>query len=104
MAPAIVTTASGATWQEVAASMQARRDQSIAAVTPPIPDIPIPVPTNVTGIPKQLLSSLEIEITEAVPEKLVIALADGDLSATEVTTAFLRRAGLAQKLVTHLFK
>lgn len=64
-----------------------------------MPDRPKQIPLNVTGIPKTLLSEKEIEITEKLPEKLVEELANGSLTAVEVTNAFLRRAGLAQKLV-----
>lgn len=99
MAPMAVTTASGATWQEVAAAMQAHRDETVAAVKPPLPDIPGPIPTKVSDIPKTFLTALEVEITEAAPEKLITTLADGNLTAVEVVNAFLRRAGLAQKLV-----
>jgi amidase len=100
MAPASVTTAFGATWQEVAANIQAYRDESIAGVQPPIPDVPVSLPRNVTGIPKQLLSPREVSLTECPPEKLVASLANSQVSCTEVTNAFLRRAGLAQKLVS----
>ena len=90
------------TWQEIARAAREHRDKSIAEVTPPLPDIPSEdLPLNVTSIPWKHLSSFEIELTETSPEKLVKSLASGALTSTEVTNAFLRRAGIAQKLVSN---
>lgn len=50
-------------------------------------------------IPSEVLEPEEIRITSLPPEELVQLLASGQLTATTVTKAFLRRAGLAQKLV-----
>ncbi|KAJ9214933.1 hypothetical protein DTO166G4_3525 [Paecilomyces variotii] len=86
-------------WQEVARIAQEARDKSIELVQPPVPDIPADLPLNVSGIPKQLLTPAEVEITETPPEVLVESLASGKLTSVEVVNAFLRRAGLAQKLV-----
>lgn len=96
---ATVTTAAGYTWEQVAADRQKYRDATIAILDPPIPAVPKELPLNVTGIPKQLLTSDEIKITEMKVEELVPALAGGRLSAVEVTNAFLRRAAVAQGLV-----
>lgn len=85
-------------WQDVAKFMQDYRDSSISAVSPPIPDPPKEIPLNVTKLPSSLLTKEEVSITETPPETLVSQLADGKLSAADVTNAFLRRAGLAQKL------
>lgn len=104
MAPALVTIESGATWEEVAADRQKYRDASIAAVQPPIPDVQADLPLNVSGIPRQLLSSNEIKITELPPEEILSLLASQSVSAKEVVTAFLRRAGLAQKLVLQVYR
>jgi amidase len=98
MAVATVTTAAGNTWQEVAADRQKHREETIAAVTPPI-EVPAELPLNVMSIAKDVLTAEEIEITESLVEELVPKLAQGKLSATTVTKAFLRRAALAQKLV-----
>jgi amidase len=86
-------------WQEIAQIAQDVRDESIAQVQPPVPGVPDDLPLNVTSIPKQLLTPREIEITETAPEVLVQKLASGDWTCVEVTNSFLRRAGLAQKLV-----
>lgn len=86
-------------WQEVAKLAQEARNKSIALVQPPVPDVPADLPLNVSEIPRQLLTPSEIEITETPPEALVQKLASGELTSVAVITAFLRRAGLAQKLV-----
>lgn len=91
------------TWQETAKQMQDYRDASLAAIEPAIPEVPNELPLNVTGIPEQLLSAREIGITETPPEDLVAKMATGELTSTEVTSAFLRRAGLAQKLVRPMY-
>ena len=85
-------------WQEVAQRAQAYRDDTIAAITSPIPAVPKDLPQNVTKLPKELLTPREVEITEYLPEELLPALANSKLSSVEVTNAFLRRAGLAQQL------
>ncbi|KAL7629764.1 hypothetical protein AAE478_001287 [Parahypoxylon ruwenzoriense] len=103
MAPAAVTIASGATWQDVAADRQRHRDATVAEVQPPVPDIrPEDIPLNTTGIPGKLLTEEEIEITSTDVEDLVKRIASGEWSSTAVTNAFLRRAGLAQKLTNCL--
>jgi amidase len=90
------------TWQDVASARRKYRDETIAQVEPAIPDPPSKLPCNVTPIPKDLLSTEEVGITELTPEALVSDLATGKLTSTEVTKAYLRRAGLAQKLVRRI--
>lgn len=98
MPPATVTIASGATWQEVAADRQAHRDATIASLVPALPEV-VDIPLNTIGIAKKVLTETELKITETTVEELGPKLANGSLSAVEVAKAFLRRAGLAQKLV-----
>ena len=98
MPPATVTIASGSTWQEVAADRQAYRDASIARLTPALPDIPS-IPLNAIPLAKQILTAAEVKITETTVEELVPKLATGELKATDVVKAFLRRAGVAQRAV-----
>lgn len=95
-----VTTANGASWQEVAADRQRHRDATIAEVQPPLPAIPSPpdLPSNTTNIPASVLTAEELAITSANVEDLAPRLASGSLSATTVARAFLRRAALAQRL------
>ena len=88
-------------WEDIAAAARAHRDASLAAVEPTLPDIPAEaeLPRDVSCLPKALLTPEEVSITETPPEALVALLASGKLTAITVTTAFLRRAGVAQKLV-----
>ncbi len=86
-------------WEDIAATAQELRDASISRIVPPVPDVPQKLANNVTNIPKQLLTTDEILITETLPEDLLSSLASGKITSTAVVNAFLRRAGLAQKLV-----
>lgn len=86
-------------WQEIAKEVQQYRDDTIAQIQPEVPTVPDNLPQNVAGYPDHLLPDSENEITKESPEKLVQLLASGGVSCVEVTKAFLRRAGLAQKLV-----
>jgi amidase len=91
-------------WQDVAKEAQRYRDASIAVVTACFPATPdgdefSELPKNSSVIPSQTLHPRDIQITGSLPEELIRALASGELSATDVTTAFLRQAALAQKLV-----
>ncbi|MCJ1368345.1 hypothetical protein MMC16_007487 [Acarospora aff. strigata] len=88
----------GATWQEIAHEVQTHRESTITQIHPPIPEVPSEIPTNVTNIPLALLTTREVDITSKSPEDLVASLATGSLTSHEVTSAFLRRAGLAQRL------
>ena len=92
----------GATWQEIAHEVQTHRESTITQIHPPIPEVPSEIPTNVTNIPLALLTTREVDITSKSPEDLVASLATGSLTSHEVTSAFLRRAGLAQRLVISL--
>ena len=89
----------GKNWKEVAKTAQELRDKSLAALEPPLPEVPTELPLNVTHLPRQLLTKEEVAITESLTEDLVASLASGKLKSLDVTKAFLRRAGLAQKLV-----
>lgn len=91
-----------APWQEVAAIAQSLRDKSIERIQPTVPEVPSSseLPLNTTHIPQQLLGEDEYAITETSPEQLLSSLASGKLSSVEVTKAFLRRAGIAQRLVS----
>lgn len=87
-------------WQNIALKKQEHRNKSIAKITPSIPDVPHELPRDVTGVPNTLLDAREVEITERSTEALASALALGELTSVEVTKAFLRRAAIAQKLVS----
>lgn len=87
------------TWQSIAHEAQQYRDASISRIKPDVPQIPSNLPRNVMGIPGKLLSPDEIQITELPVEELADMLRLGKVTAVVVTLAFLRRAGVAQKLV-----
>lgn len=78
------------------------RDASLAAVQPPLDHIPPESerPTNVTGIAQRVLTSSELEITELNAPELVRRMSTKELLCETVTKAFLRRAALAQELVS----
>lgn len=86
------------TWQEIAKTAQEYRDSTLN-LNPPIPEVPTDLPLDVTAIPNNLLSPEAVAITQTPPEELVKSLALGRLTSLAVTTAFLQRAGVAQKLV-----
>ena len=92
-------TTSQPSWQDIAKEAQEYRDASIHRVKPPVPTVPKELPLDRTDIPKYLLPTEEVIITQTSPEDLVQSLATGKLTCTAVTTAFLRRAGIAQALV-----
>ena len=87
-------------WQDIAKEAQNYRDESIAQVEPKLPELPDRLPECVVNIPAQILTPREREITETPTEVLLELLASGDHTAVTVITAFLRRAALAQKLVS----
>lgn len=82
----------------MAFSAQSLRDESISRVLQiePISDNQL----NVTKIAASVLATEELRITETNTESLVSSLALGDIGSVQVTSAFLRRAALAQKLVS----
>lgn len=86
-------------WHDVAKEAQDYRDASISRVKPAVPAVPKDLPLDRTEIPKYLLTTEEVVITQTAPDDLVNALASGKLTSTAVIEAFLRRAGLAQALV-----
>jgi amidase len=88
------------TWQELAAEKKRRQTASIPQgwlITPPTDDV-----LDVTDVPSScgLLSTREQQITEV--DKLSVLLnrlATGEWSSVEVTTAFCKRAVIAQQVV-----
>jgi hypothetical protein len=81
-------------WQEIAREAQKYRDASIATFTKEFPTNyttgkSADLPKDSTDIPSGVLGKRDLQITETLPEQLVKVLATGELSATEVTTAFL---------------
>ncbi|KAJ3552694.1 hypothetical protein NPX13_g11054 [Xylaria arbuscula] len=98
---ASITTAAGASWEEVAADRQRHRDDSLSSYKPSsLLDLPATdkIPLNTTSIPQSVLSPEDLEITEKNVEDLIPQLASGQWSAKTVVQAFMRRAALAQHL------
>lgn len=92
---------SSSSWQETAKRTQEYRDKTVAAVNPP--EVPIEqLSLNVSKIPQDVLDPKDVELTETTPETLLKQLASGDITSVDLTKAFLRRAALAQKLVSYL--
>jgi len=90
-------------WREVAKEARQHRDSTIDDVEPPIlglETVPCGHYKRDIGIPNLLLNFNEESITEAKPEKLLEYLANGSFKSKTVTNAFLRRAGIASKLVS----
>ncbi len=95
-------------WRAVAADQCARRDALIpsswrlpaSAVMPPEEGGLL----DVTGAPGScgILSHTEIIITKTEATQLVRQMLTGDLTSVEVTTAFCKRAAIAQQLVSRM--
>ncbi|KAJ9210234.1 hypothetical protein DTO166G4_8162 [Paecilomyces variotii] len=83
-------------WEAKASIARTKRDESVARVEPPLQGLPDTLPLNSQELPKAILTSKEIEITEKYSvTDLLAKLHSRELSAEEVTRAFLRRAALA---------
>ncbi|KAJ4320905.1 hypothetical protein N0V84_005609 [Fusarium piperis] len=86
-----------AAYEATVASARAKRDASLAKVDPKLQGIPDELPLNSQGLPKAVLTSREIEITESYSvTELISLLRERKIKVEEVTRAFLRRAALAQ--------
>ncbi|KAF2246347.1 amidase [Trematosphaeria pertusa] len=85
-------------WQAVAEEARDHRDRTLSQVSPTPPEVAADLPKNVMYIPEELLDPTTISITKLLPEELLSVLAKGQLSAVEVTTAFLQRSAVAQGL------
>jgi amidase len=87
-------------WEELVKKAQSHREQTLAQIEPSLPSVPAELPLDVTDLPARLLAPEEVEITERHDAtSLAAAIAAKKYSAEQVIKAFLRRAGLAQKLV-----
>ncbi|KAI5299383.1 hypothetical protein KEM56_003289 [Ascosphaera pollenicola] len=73
------------------------RESTLAKVEPPLKDLPSPLPANCQGLPAQVLTERERELTEKYEAvELVELMSSKKVTCEEVTRAFLRRAALAQ--------
>jgi amidase len=89
-------------WQAVTKAAQDYRDATISQLSPPAPKIPDHLPPNVTDLVQKIVPRKTLDITNLLPEELLASLASGQLSATDVTTAYLSHAAVAQGLVNCL--
>jgi len=93
-------------WQEIAKEAEDHRRASLTKVAPGLPaaferiQFSESLPQNSMDVPGKALHPKDFQITRKLPEELVKLLATGDLTSVDVTTAFLRRAVLAQRLVS----
>lgn len=90
-------------WSDLAADKKSRQQEAIPRewlITPP-PETTL----NVTGFPGRcgLLTPQELAITIEDVDILLKKLANGEWSAVNVTTAFYKRAIVAQQLVISLW-
>ncbi|PSN60183.1 amidase [Corynespora cassiicola Philippines] len=85
-------------WQDIARDAQRAREASIDYLSPSVPDVPSELPKNVMCLPAEVLDKSTISITDLLPHEIVSRIASGELSATQVTSAFLRCAAVAQRL------
>ncbi len=95
----------GKSWEKVAEEAQTYRDASINRFQPITSHLKAQLENlannlDRSSLPKQVLCSpKELEITETSVEELISALTERKYSAVDVTTAFLRRAVVAQYAV-----
>jgi amidase len=87
------------TWRAIAEEAQNYRDSTISIIRAPLPSMPSKISDCVLQTPTQLLTKDETIITNLLPEEILDFLASGQLSATDVTNAYLKRACIAQDLV-----
>jgi amidase len=89
-------------WTDIAAKAQTKLRNSIPSEWRiPQDKLPPESQLNVIDFPTKcgILSDAEIKITESYATEIVGAIAAGEWSALEVTTAFCKRAAIAQQLV-----
>lgn len=94
-------------WEDVAREAQEYRDVSIGKVpgiTPILDRLERleSAPRCSIDVLDKVLEPKDSQVTQCLPEDLLTMLGRGEISAVEVTTAFLRRASVSQKLVSSL--
>ncbi|KAF2750226.1 amidase [Sporormia fimetaria CBS 119925] len=89
-------------WEVIAQEAQDYRDSTINTLSPAPPDVPNKLPKSTFFLPCTLLDPAITAITSLAPEKLLSALASGQLTAVAVTEAYLQAAAVAHRLVNCL--
>lgn len=91
-------------WQEIAKEAEDHRrvslEKAIAISPTALKHNWDAQPRCSVDVPGKVLHPKDLQITQMLPEELVRLMASGELSSVDVTTAFLRRAVLAQVLVS----
>lgn len=87
-------------WKVIVKEAQLYRETSLATFSTSLPTLPTKLPSNVTSIPVEVLTPQELEVTSHGPEEIVALIAGGNYTSELVTRAYLRRATLAQRLVS----
>jgi hypothetical protein len=90
-------------WRVKAKEALDYRDKSMDEIVPPLPSIKSR-PEYCLHIPNIFLDKEEKAITTWAPEWIVRSISNGDIDSCTVTNAYLRRAGIAAKLVSVLYK
>jgi amidase len=92
------------TWEEVRDSKKAAKQAAYAKYNVDITGLIPETRKNVIGVPAECgkLTKEELEITETKASELLAKLASGTLSAVAVTTAFGKRALIADQVVNCL--
>jgi len=86
-------------WEDVAREAKAHRDATIIEAVGDI-EVPEAYGTNVVELPAAALDEASLRITALEVQELVDSAATGHYSAVEIVTAFMKRAAVAQKLVS----
>lgn len=88
-------------WQGKATQAQVERERSLEKVEPRISSWPQTLPLRSLDMPRALLTPREVSLTEnfSVAE-LLCKLSKREIGAEELTRAFLRRAAIAQQVVS----
>ena len=100
VAEAVVAALNSLTWQDLVADKRTRQAAAIPKewiITAPASDV-----RDATSVPTEcgLLTEKEVAITENTDiETLLAQLANGELTSVEVTTAYYKRAIVAQQMV-----
>lgn len=87
-------------WQVIAQEAQDHRDSTIAGVQPLIPEFPQQRPRNVLSLAAMMNPEHEKSIEQVSIKGLLRQLAAGEISAHDITLTFLKRAAIAQSLVS----
>ncbi|KAF1851201.1 amidase [Cucurbitaria berberidis CBS 394.84] len=85
-------------WRDISKEARDYRDTTISQLSPLAPSVPSDLPKKVLGVPDQLLGQHVTSITSLLPEKLLASIATGQLSAVEVSRAYLQQAAVSQGL------